>query len=283
MSYIKLERRNNQIYCQVNLEITNILPSSCFPLFFQILSINNREVESTHRMDPGTWRTYVKGQRDKNFRVITKDNIILRELTYDYQLEMRPLYLYEFWDYYTKINKNSIGVILGAGNGAWGEWVKGVLDNKINCFLIEGSIKLFNELKLFYENDKHLTLINELISVDGNDYDFYDHGGGWNSIDSEHIKKSKVKLDEFLVEKRKTKEINAFLKQIGYFNWIRFDLEGIDYELIMSLDLENYSNLNMIQYEHLDLENEKRQQIDDKFLSYGYRKLVYNIDTIFIK
>jgi hypothetical protein len=283
MSYIKLEVRGNVVFCEITHKVNEILSDDNFPLYFQVLSIDNSKIMESIQMEIGTWRTYSKGFRDVNFRVVNKNDVVLRELIYDYQKENQPLYLYEFWDYFTKLNKNLTGIVLGAGNGLWGEWVKGVLDNNIKCFLIEGSKKLFKDLKSSYGNSKNFTLINELISIDGADYDFYDHGGGWNTINTNYIEKSNLNLNDFQVEKRKTKEINLLLNEIGNFDWLRFDLEGIDYELIMSLNLENISKLKMIQYEHLDLNIEKRTNVENKFKSLGYKIIVFGIDTVFIK
>jgi hypothetical protein len=283
MSYIKLEVRDNVVFCEITYKVNEILSDDNFPLYFQVLTIDNSKIIESIQMEIGTWRTYCKGFRDVNFRVVNKNDVVLRELIYDYQKENQPLYLYEFWDYFTKLNKNLTGVVLGAGNGLWGEWVKGVLDNNIKCFLIEGSKKLFKDLKSSHGNSKNFTLINELISIDGADYDFYDHGGGYNSININYIKNCGEILNDFQIEKRKTKEINLLLNEIGNFDWLRFDLEGIDYELIMSLNLENISKLKMIQYEHLDLDIEKRTNVENKFKSLGYKIIVFGIDTVFIK
>lgn len=287
MSYITLEIRDDLVYAEVKSNVLDILSPYDLPLYLQVISINNLKIYETIDLIPGQWKTYHKGFRDKNFRIITKNNVVLRELIYDYKNESSPLYLYEFWDYFTKTNKNLTGLILGAGNGLWGEWVKGVIENEINCYLVEGSFESFRELKTFYGLNKNLILINEIISKDGAVYKFYDHNGGWNTIEPDYLintmSEDELKNISFNVEQRKSKSLGSLLNEINEVNWIRFDLEGIDYDLIMMLNLNQFKNLKMVQYEHLGLSEDKKNSVEKKFLSSGYDVLKFNIDTIFLK
>lgn len=285
MSYICLDYIEDYIFCEINTEVTNFLPNHFFPLFFQVLTVDNSKIIETYEMNSGTWRKYY-GFRDKNFRVVTNNNKILRELKYDYKKETyapNALRLYEFWDYFTKLNSDTVGLILGAGDGTWGEWVKGVLENNVNCYLVEGSDKYFELLKLFHGNKKNLSLIHHLVSLDGEHYDFYDFSDGDNSISEDFLLSRGIDTEGLTKTKQKTKKFSDLLDEIGIVHWIRFDLEGVDFELVMSLELNNLPSLVMIQYEHLNLELEKRNMIYEKFSPFGFSKLEFDIDTILIK
>lgn len=285
MSYINLDYLDDCIFCEINTEVTNFLPNHLFPLLFQVLTVDNSKIIETYEINPGTWRKYY-GFRDKNFRVVTKNNKILRELKYDYKKETyspSAQRLYEFWDYFTKLNSDSVGLILGAGDGSWGEWVKGVLENNVRCYLVEGSEKWFELLKLYQSDKKNLKLLNYLISLDGGEYDFYDFSNGENSISEEYLLRQGIETQNLEPTKRKTKKFSDLLNEIGIVNWIRFDLEGIDFGLVMSLELDKLPSLMMVQYEHLNLEIEKRNMIYEKFSNSGFYKLEFYIDTIFIK
>lgn len=285
MSYLDLYCKDASIFCEAKSEITHIMSESNFPLFVQVLPVDDSVVIESHELPVGTWRIF-KGIRDRNFRIVTKNNQVLRELRYDYKNEIYASdasKLYEFWDYFTKLNQCSTGLILGAGDGSWGEWVKGVYENEMKCFLVEGSQKSFEKLKLFHGNKKNLKLLNQVISLDGMDYDFYDDLDGDNSISLEYLNKRSIDLNKSNIRKVKTKKFGDLLNEIGTINWIRFDLEGIDLNLILSLDLENMKSLIMVQYEHLNLSDSDREQIKNKFKSQNFNFLEFNIDTIFIK
>jgi len=61
------------------------------------------------------------------------------------------------------------------------------------------------------------------------------------------------------------------------------DLEDIDFDIMKSLDLEFIRSLSMLQYEHFHLQEEKREEIDSIMIPLRFTKLVYNIDTIWVK
>lgn len=278
MSYIKIDIIDDSIRCEISDRILDILSYDDMPLSFEVLPVTNSEIVYKTELNKSMWASW-KPFRDHNARVLTKNGILLKEFNYDYRKE--DLEIYEFWDYFTKINKTSIGLILGAGDGTWGEWVKGVLDNDVECYLVEASDISFDKLEKTYNNKSKIHCIKELISTDGIDYKFYNQGG-LSTINSEYLSNFNEGVTTDVVIK-KSKKFSDLLKDIGKIDWIRFDVEGIDYDLIMSIDSEYYKKLKMIQYEHHNLEKYKKEKIEDLFINIGFDKFEFNIDTIFIK
>lgn len=99
------------------------------------------------------WSSF-NSYRNIKAKVFTNNGILIKEYLYKYENDKyHPDYdLDEFWDYFTKINKNSVGLILGAGDGTWGEWVRGVNENEVKCHMVEASKKTYQRLNNNYKN-----------------------------------------------------------------------------------------------------------------------------------
>lgn len=252
-----------------------------FPLKFVITELVSNKPIWESELNLGMWAKW-NGMRDINAKVITKDGIILKEFNYDYTNE--NLDLYEFWDYFCRINKTSIGLILGCGTGTWGEWVIPVHREKIRCHLVEGTEKTFEELKKIYGENKQFKIYNHIITAKGGNCTFYECEpyNEFNTTNYDYLKK--IPNNSKLEPKSKlSKSINVLLDEIGAIDWIRIDLEGIDYEIITTIPKDKLNSLKMLQYEHLNLDAEKAQQIDVVMSELNFKKLVYNIDTIYFK
>jgi len=227
------------------------------------------------------WATW-DNVRDVVIQIQTSGGSVLRSWTFDYGISDLPIY--EFWDYFCVLNRNSIGLILGAGNGRWGEWVIPVNREFLECHLVEASEGTFRQLVETYEGNPKIKLHNKLVTADGLDCKFYEgqHSDGLNTTNFEYLKKIDSTANENFTWK-KSVSIRDLISEIGPVNWIRMDLEGIDFDIIKSLDLEFIRSLRMLQYEHFHLQEEKREEIDSIMIPLGFTKLVYNIDTIYVK
>lgn len=276
---INLFINNNEIKCEISHDLK--IDKKHFPLKFQVTQLVTNKVLWETELELGMWATW-PSIRDVNSRVVTNQNIVLKELNYYHQFEDLPLY--EFWDYFCRLHKNSKGLILGCGDGTWGEWVIPINRENIVCHLVEASEDTFLKLKNTYKNNLNFTLHNILLSVDGNEYKFYEgtHDNGLNTINFEYLKKIDNNAQPTYTLK-KSKNISDFIKEIDKIDWIRIDLEGIDYDILKSFSMDFLNSLILVQYEHLNLNNEKRKEIDDIFYSLNFKKLIYNIDTIYFK
>jgi FkbM family methyltransferase len=281
MSYINITNNSTELRCEISNNINKFISNNEFPFKFQIYSLFDKNLKWEVELYPGMWASFPQS-RDINAKVISKSGIILKEYYYHYSDE--DLSLYEFWDYFGKYNK-STGLILGCGDGLWGEWVNSLHINKNKCHLVEGSDFIFNQLKENYKNQKNVYLHNILISKDSSNIKFYDDGvNGNSSLNLEYINKLNNGINLNNIKEKSTVSLNDFLHKFPDITWIRFDLEGIDFELIMSLDDNNLNRLEMIQYEHLFLENEKMLELDLFLKKYNFtQKLVFDIDTIYLK
>lgn len=276
---IKIEINDGKIKCEISDDI--IISEKHLPLKFKILELITDNIIWEVNLDKGMWATWNE-IRDVNALVETSDGVVLKEFKYKYESE--NLLIYEFWDYFCRIHKDTCGLILGAGNGTWGEWVIPVNRENIKCHLVEASRGTFNKLSETYKNSKKLILYNDVITSDGLYCNFYEveHDDGLNTTNFDYLKKIDSDAKPTF-ELRKTKSILDLLNEIGKIDWIRIDIEGSDYEIIKKIPLNYLKDLIMIQYEHYHLSDDKRNDIDDIFLPLGFKKLIYNIDTIYYK
>lgn len=276
---INVKIANDQIICNISNDAK--INQSHFPLKFQVLQLVTNKIIWETELTLGSWASW-NSIRDVNFKVITKNGIILKEINYDYSNE--NLDIYEFWDYFCRINKKSTGLILGAGDGTWGEWVIPVNREKIKCHLVEATDSTFLKLKEAYSHNHNFTLHNSLISTDGLEYKFYegDHFYGLNTINYDYLKKTNGESSSDFVIK-KSKSIIDLLKEIGNIDWIRIDLEGIDYEILKQIPTDYLKSLILIQYEHQYLSDEKINELDNIIIPLGFKKITYYIDTIYTK
>lgn len=75
-----------------------------------------------------------------------------------------------------------------------------------------------------------------------------------------------------------------FLKyNVNELDWLLLDIEGIDAEIILSFDWENY-NIKRVEFEHLHL-GEYKDMIEQKFYNLGYKKVnsLHEFDWAFEK
>lgn len=277
---ISIRTENHRIICEVSGDLK--IDPKYFPLKFRILKLVTNEVLWEADMNLCTWATW-DGVRDINATVSTNDGIVLKEFNYDYSRE--NLQLYEFYDYFCRINKKSTGLILGAGNGTWGEWVIPVHREGIFCHLVEGSEKTFEQLKKAYHNKNNFSIHNTIITSDGRNCEFYEvgHHDGLNTVNLDYLKDADRDSNSLTRNIKTSKSIVKLLEEIGKVDWIRMDLEGADYEVITSIPKEIIESLVMIQYENLGMSLEKRNHIDSIILPLNFRKIEYDIDTIYIK
>ena len=127
MSFIKYTVEDGKLFCRVS-EINKIISDEELPLRFVVYPEIGDKILYECELFTNMWANYIEFADIKS-RVYTKSGILLKE--YRYEDDLKTDNLYEFWDYFCKINKDSIGLVIGAGDGTWGEWTRPVNENKV--------------------------------------------------------------------------------------------------------------------------------------------------------
>lgn len=182
------------------------------------------------------------------------------------------------WMYLKNRKMNNIksnGLVIGSHDGRNGHWIYSIKDNLSHATLIDGSEKQFNELVKNYSNKENLKFINEIVTVDGGEVTWYQGGEGYTDTVVKEL------INEWLTESQITqnkKDSISFKKLIeeNNFDWIHLDVEGIDGDLILSLE----KLPNIIIYESMNLSQEMTDKLNLWFLENQYITLIENGNTI---
>jgi FkbM family methyltransferase len=178
------------------------------------------------------------------------------------------------------------------------EFIKNNYAIKDNIYLVEANKKNIFLLKKCWENFENVHIFNLAIAknehYEGRNKLYYSEESAPHyqtcSTDIEHVKKfhpegchiksftvESISLNKFIDRNIKTKNID----------YLSIDLEGIDYDVIMNLNLAKYDIKNIsIEFAHMS-----RRQIRSmisKFNSFGYSYIgygydLYNLDYLFTK
>jgi hypothetical protein len=165
--------------------------------------------------------------------------------------------------------KKPKGLVVGTHDGEFGEWVPLVKNFMSDMLLVEGSEKQFNKLSQNFKGKQGLSFLNELITTDGSEVEFFEGGAGYtNSIVKRVI--DHWETEEIHSSKRKSTSINDLIKNNlgGKVDWIHLDVEGLDAKLLMSLNEEYIPNF--IIFEDFNLLVDEKQEIIDWFSLRGF-------------
>ena len=247
-----------------------------YPLKFSVYNqISGQEIW-TSNLFAGSWSSFV--EPCNSFAVIVDNNqnqIVKWEWdTFQHGDESHVLFM--VW---SLKNKGAKGIAIGTHDGSTGEWVEPLRKGLIEGFLIEASIPQYKNLVQNYKNVPGCFPILSLITPDGKDCEFFEGAQGFtNSIIKEHS----LKYDDSVVASiKKTKSLNDLILEIGLsenLSWLHLDVEGIDGDLILSLDDSRIKLPELIIYESCNLSPQKKQEVfrwlDER--GYSYKESGWN-------
>jgi FkbM family methyltransferase len=154
------------------------------------------------------------------------------------------------------------GLVIGTHDGEFGEWVPIVQNRECKVVLIEASDKQFNKLKQNYTKNSLVKPIQNLITPNGGEVEFFEGGAGytntvvesvikhWETEEIHSTKKSSISITDLILS-----ECN------GKIDWLHLDVEGLDAKLIMGIDENKVSLPNFIIFEDYNLPQDKKDEI----------------------
>ena len=185
-------------------------------------------------------------------------------------------YFYKsLWLYNKKILSNGKlpqGLVIGTHDGEFGEWVPIALEKKSNIVLIEASDKQFNKLKNNYKDNPTVRPIQNLVTTNGGEVEFFEGGRGYTNSVVERVIRS-WEVEEIKSTKRNSISITDLILNEcdGQIDWLHLDVEGLDAELIMSIDETKVKLPNLIIFEDNNLPQDKKNEIYSWLHNKGYR------------
>lgn len=230
------------------------------PFRFEIVNTidNKLKWQSADMMD-GHWATYVE---PCNCIATIKNSKgqILESYTWD--TNQHGDQSHKIFLEWCQKNKGSKGISVGTHDGSTGEWVVPIKNGLIEGYLVEASQKQFSDLVENYKEDKNVKTIMSLVTKDGADIEFFESEDGFtNSTSKEHVLRFNNQVTSF---NRSSISLNELIIQCGLekdLKWLHLDVEGIDDELIMSIDDKRVNLPEIIIYESLNLSHERKDKV----------------------
>lgn len=251
------------------------------PLRLEIIKSINKSLVWTCNLNSNNWATYRKLNWED---IIIKDSNgdVVWSLEYEPSLESPLQHLIRMWC--LGFPKKPNGLIIGTNDGLDGEWVYSITSNSSNAILVEASERVFNKLKQNYSTYDNVLPINTLVSVNGEDINFYeaenDERGILSSVISNHhdkFDKAGWKMGDIKSTLKKSIKLIDMLNKYKP-DWIHIDTEGLDVDLLLSV-IESPLLPRLISFEYVHADTNKLDVLIDalKKLNFTFEKDKENI------
>jgi FkbM family methyltransferase len=164
------------------------------------------------------------------------------------------------------------GLVIGTHDGEFGEWVPIAMKRESKIVLVEASDKQFNRLQNNYKNNSLVKPIQNLVTTNGGEVEFFEGGEGYTNSIVESVIRS-WETEEIKSTKRSSISITDLILNEcdGQIDWLHLDVEGLDAELIMSIDETKVQLPNFIIFEDHNLSVDKKSEIYSWFHNKGYK------------
>ena len=178
--------------------------------------------------------------------------------------------------------KNTKGIVIGAHDGTYGEWITLLGDIKNELLLVEPAEGQFQKLKRTFGGRVNVKLLNTLVSCDGGKIEFFEEKSGFfNSIKRAHLENI-FDPDQIKVVYKNSISLVELLQNnfYGELDWLHFDTESYDAQLILSL--KNNTNLlpRIIVFEHNHLKTEEKYELENFLIKENYKLKTFTDNTI---
>jgi hypothetical protein len=135
-------------------------------------------------------------------------------------------------------------------------------------------------LKTQYPN---LEVLNFCVDVKDSLKTFYlSPYGNVSSFIKENLIKYGVNENEIIEHQVSSYSLNTLLSKYN-IDWLRLDVEGLDYKLVKSIIPNNLNKLKYIQYEHINITEEEKIECNIYLESLGYKVFMVGIDMVALK
>lgn len=142
--------------------------------------------------------------------------------------------------------------------------------------LVEPSPECYQNIKEFYKQDKSVLVVNVAIGKEMGMIDFWNSEGAVATANEEHYNKWKnYQLDYKKIQVPCTSWNKFYKTYDGIYNFISIDAEGLDYDIISQINLdETCTELVCVEYTY------RGEDIYNYLLSYGFKPIYQNGENI---
>jgi hypothetical protein len=267
----------NRTLNQTGVEVGDLTPIGGGPVKVFFKNIISNEIHLTQILNSNTWCKWSGAELITDVLVYTQDDKLIHHHKWDivsYGDEIEK----SLWFYLKtrkELNLKSNGLVIGTHDGRNGHWIYAIKENLSNALLIDGSEKQFSELQKNYEGVPNIKMMNTIVTINGGTVEWYQGGEGYTDTVVSDL------IHDWLEDSQITKvqkESISFVELTNQndFDWIHLDVEGIDGDLILSLE----KLPNVIVYESMNLGKEMETKLNEWFVKNNYNVLVCNGNTM---
>lgn len=233
--------------------------------------ITENLIWSTDNMFLGFWSEFLDVQNCKAF---LKDANGQTVDNFTYDVKLHGDYISKTFLNWCEENKGAKGLVVGTNDGSSGEWTYPTIYGLVNSTLVEASEKQFLELEKNYKKYNNVNCILSLITPQGGDVDFFECLDGLGTVNSVIKEHTLNYTDKIVANRKKSISINDIILNTGLgdeLKWLHLDVEGIDDQLILSLDIKNIKLPEIIIFENVNLSKEKKDNLNIWFDKNNYQ------------
>lgn len=270
----------NRMLNQTGVEVGDLAPIGGGPVKVLFKNIISKEIHLSQILNSNTWCKWSGAELITDILIYDENDNLIHKHQWDI-LSNGDEIEKSLW-FYMKSRKErgvkSNGLVIGSHDGRNGHWIYPIKQNLSTALLIDGSEKQFGNLTKNYEWNSNVKMMNTIVTPNGGTVVWYQGGEGYtDTVVSELIHDW---LDETQITKVEKESISFVdLTNSNNFDWIHLDVEGIDGDLILSLE----KLPNVIVYESMNLGDEMENKLKEWFNQNGYTTLVCNGNTMATK
>jgi FkbM family methyltransferase len=278
---ITIKNNDDTWIVELNNSIGYFLPGEDLPLNVQFLNSYTKKIIWECKLNPSCWVSYPAG-RNIDLQILTASGKILYYVPFDQTKYFDPIE--DAFCNYIITNNLKNGVVIGAGDGSYGEWLNPVIKGLTNALLIEANKKEFEILYKDFKQYSNISFLNKGVDVENSQREFFicPEWLGISSLIKENILNFKIEEKNILSEIVECESLNSLLKKETY-DWLRLDVEGLDSSLIFSLEDDVLKNLRYLQYEHINITENERIETNSFLEKHGFNVFTVGIDTVSVK
>jgi FkbM family methyltransferase len=242
------------------------------PLKLKIKKHVSGEVQWSTNLNDNWYATYPNTEMFDVEICDSKDRIVYTKV-WDVMEHGNHFYK-SLWMYNKSILSNGRfpkGLVIGTHDGEFGEWVPIVENRECSVVLVEASDSQFNKLKHNYRYHSLVKPIQNLITPNGGEVEFFEGGAGYTNTVVENVIRHWEK-EEIKSTKRPSISITDLIVNEcdEHIDWLHLDVEGLDAQLIMGIDETKVLLPNFIIFEDYNLSQDKKDEIYGWLHNKGY-------------
>lgn len=256
-------------------KLDDIFRQDELPLKFEIKKVISKEIVWTTNLGSHMWAVYPENEINDVVVHDAKGNFVTQY--YWDIIKHGSIFYKSLWLYCKSLinqGKKPKGLVIGTHDGEFGEWVPLVRNFMSEMILVEGSKPQYDKLVNNYKNREGIKFINDIVTPNGGEVEFFEGGRGYTNSVVERVIRSWEK-EEINSSVRNSISLNSiiennFISLGNNLDWLHLDVEGLDVKLLLSLKSEHIPNF--IIFEDYNLSEDDKVLIDIWINKNGFHK-----------